>query len=77
VNRRTEISQPLWLDTEILVLEMTVDENRFKKLAAQAADAQEIDLLCMAWIRAAATGQAPKVRAMLLAAVEVIRAGLD
>jgi hypothetical protein len=56
---------------------MTVDENRFKKLAAQAADAQEIDLLCLAWIRAAATGQAPKVRAMLLAAVEVIRAGLD
>ena len=54
-----------------------MDENRFKELAAKASDAAEIDLLCMAWIRAAAAEQAPKVREMMLAAVDVIRRGLD
>lgn len=54
-----------------------MDENRFKELAVKASDASEIDLLCMAWIRTAAEEQAPKVREMMLAAVEVIRRGLD
>lgn len=57
--------------------EITMDENRFKELAAKAADSSEIDLLCMAWIRAAATEQAPRVREMMLAAVDVIQRGLD
>ena len=54
-----------------------MDETRFKELAAKASDATEIDLLCMAWLRASAAEQAPRVREMLLAAVDVIRRGLD
>lgn len=54
-----------------------MDENRFKALAKMAEDAGEIDLLCFAWISAAAEEQAPKVREMMLAAVNVIRRGLD
>ena len=54
-----------------------MEENRFKELAAKAADASEIDLLCMAWIRASASEQAPKVREMMLAAVDVIRRGME
>lgn len=54
-----------------------MDEDKFKKLAAKAADASEIDLLCMEWIRASANEQAPRVREMMLAAVDVIRRGLD
>jgi hypothetical protein len=54
-----------------------MDENRFKELAAKAADAAEIDLLCLAWIRASANEQAPKVREMMLAGADVIRRGLE
>ena len=53
-----------------------MDESRFKELAAKAADAYEIDLLCMAWIRASVSEQAPKVCEMMLSAVDVIRHGL-
>ena len=54
-----------------------MDEKRFKELVAKAANAYEIDLLCLEWLQAAANGEAPKVREMMLSGIEVIRKGLE
>ena len=48
----------------------------FKSEAAGADQCDEIDELCFAWLSAASREESPKVEAMMLAALELLRRGL-
>ena len=52
-------------------------ENDFKERAAKADNARDIDHLCFSWLRSGANEQAPKVREMMLCALDILRAGLQ
>lgn len=55
-----------------------MDEQDFQEAAAsEELDAQQIDDLCLQWLANAANDQAPKVRAMMRSALDVIRKGLE
>jgi hypothetical protein len=56
-----------------------MNEETFKKRAAELnfrSDVEEVDELCLDWLRFAASEQTPKVRDMMLAAIDVLRRGL-
>ncbi len=55
-----------------------MDEQDFQEAAAsEELDAQQIDELCLRWLTRAADDQAPKVRAMMRSALDVLRKGLE
>jgi len=54
-----------------------MSEYEFKARANNLTDVNEIDELCFAWLRAASEEQEPKVRAMMLAALDVLRRGIE
>ncbi len=54
-----------------------MSENEFKARAHNLTEPNEIDHLCFAWLRDAAKEQAPKVRDMMLAALDVLRRGIE
>ncbi len=54
-----------------------MSENEFKARANNLTEANEIDHLCFAWLRDASKEQAPKVRDMMLAALDVLRRGVE
>ncbi len=54
-----------------------MSENEFKARANNITDAGEIDHLCFAWRRDCAKEQAPKMRDMMLAALDVLRIGVE
>lgn len=54
---------------------MTVDE--FKEKSENLEGPEDVDTLCFAWFSGVADDLAPRVRAMMLLALEVLRAGVD
>jgi hypothetical protein len=54
-----------------------MSESEFKARANNLTEANEIDHRCFAWLRGASEEQAPKVRDMMLAALDVLRRGIE
>ena len=53
-----------------------MSENEFKARANNLREANEIDDLCIEWLKEAAKEQSPKTRAMMLSAIDVLRHGM-
>ena len=56
---------------------MSGDEFKARANNLGREDFDEIDELCFAWLRDSANEQAPKVREMMLAALDVLRRGME
>lgn len=54
-----------------------MSEDDFKRGVAKLDDAFDISILCLKWLREEADEQAPKVRLMMRAAIDVIQRGIE
>jgi SET domain-containing protein len=54
-----------------------MSENEFKTRANNLTDIEEIDELCLDWLRDAAKEQSPKEREMIQSALDVVRRGVE